>query len=103
MLKDKDMREDQDGGGGEDDDDDWIEPTKAVGNRRKVKSLQVWTVLWTHMWCKFSEHTTFASSNKVTSKLIFDHQIIFYLRIEGQEFASSQPRWQQLPGDQFNG
>ena len=30
------MREDQDGGGGEDDDDDWIEPTKAVGNRRKV-------------------------------------------------------------------
>jgi len=33
--KDKDMREDQDGGGGEDDDDDWIEPTKAVGNRRK--------------------------------------------------------------------
>ena len=45
MLKDKDMREDQDGGGGEDDDDDWIEPTKAVGNRRKVKSLLVWTVL----------------------------------------------------------
>ena len=41
MLKDKDMREDQDGGGGEDDDDDWIEPTKAVGNRRKVKSLLV--------------------------------------------------------------
>ena len=40
MLKDKDMREDQDGGGGEDDDDDWIEPTKAVGNRRKVRSLQ---------------------------------------------------------------
>ena len=38
---DKDMREDQDGGGGEDDDDDWIEPTKAVGNRRKVKSLLV--------------------------------------------------------------
>ena len=28
---------------------------------------------------------------------------IFYLRIEGQEFASSQPRWQQLPGDKFNG
>ena len=48
MLKDKDMREDQDGGGGEDDDDDWIEPTKAVGNRRKVKSLKVSTVCCEH-------------------------------------------------------
>lgn len=33
----KDKDHDHDGGGGEDEDEDWIEPSKAVGNRRKVR------------------------------------------------------------------
>ena len=52
--KDKDHDHD----GGEDEDEDWIEPSKAVGNRRKVRFYKFLVIQYiitkdTHSFCNF--------------------------------------------------